>query len=84
LDKLDIPIFPFALLSFPGEKLVVTSRVGHVFKIGINRPHKRNCVSIATGEQLVKAFKEFEEDDDLWVAVFYGEGMCICFVVTFR
>ena len=54
--------------------MVETSVKNHVFLICINRPEVRNCVNPETGKCLYKAFTEFEENNDLYVAVLYGKG----------
>ncbi len=59
---------------FFSESLVLTETLGNVFTIAINRPIKRNCVNPATAKQLVKAFQNFEQNDDLYVAILYGKG----------
>ncbi|CAH1773247.1 unnamed protein product, partial [Owenia fusiformis] len=58
--------------------LVVTDKVGKIFLIGINRPEKRNCVNSQTAAQLVQAFRTFENDDSLRVAVLHGKGGNFC------
>jgi enoyl-CoA hydratase len=42
--------------------------------IGINRPAKRNCVNHSTALQLLSAFRDFENDDKVRLAILYGEG----------
>ena len=54
--------------------LIETETIGHVYLMGINRPEKRNCVNLATGQQLYEAISTFESNDDLYVAVLYGKG----------
>jgi len=56
-------------------KLVETESIANVFLIGINRPEKRNCVNQATAQQLCDAFRHFETDEELRVAVLYGKGL---------
>ena len=63
------------LLTLIAESLVETETIGHVFLVGINRPEKRNCVNQATAQLLYEAFKDFENNDDLRVAVLYGKGL---------
>ena len=59
---------------FAGENLVVTEKQDSIFLIGLNRPKKRNAVNPATAQQLRSAFKQFEDNKDLLVAVLYGKG----------
>lgn len=63
------------MIIFIVAQLINTESVGHVFLIGINRPEKRNCVNQATAQQLHDAFRVFEDDPDLRVAVLYGRGL---------
>ncbi len=49
-----------------------------VFTVGINRPEVRNAVDRKTADALSKAFRAFEEDTSLYVAVLYGEGGNFC------
>lgn len=49
-----------------------------VFTVGINRPERKNAVDGKAADALSKAFRAFEEDDSLYVAVLYGEGGTFC------
>ncbi|CAI2355292.1 unnamed protein product [Caenorhabditis sp. 36 PRJEB53466] len=60
------------------KQLVKTRQDGPVLLIGINRPHKKNCVNHATALQLIDAFERFNEDEALKTAVLYGEGGTFC------
>lgn len=42
--------------------------------IGIDRPEKRNCVNHSTAQQLFNAFKDFENDSTVRLAIMYGVG----------
>jgi enoyl-CoA hydratase len=44
----------------------------------LSRPQVRNAVDGATAELLVKAFEDFERDEDAKVAVLFGEGGTFC------
>jgi len=56
--------------------------------IGINRPEKRNAVNPETAQELVRAFHQFEEEKDTFVAVLHGTGnydlLCSCLLVFFN
>jgi enoyl-CoA hydratase len=57
----------------------VTQRVsvdldGHVLRIGINRPEKRNAFDLAMIEQLAAAYERLAEDDQARVGVLYAHG----------
>lgn len=53
---------------------VLLEKVENITVIGINRPEKRNCVNLATANELHEAFKTFENDSTSPVAVLYGKG----------
>jgi enoyl-CoA hydratase len=57
---------------------VTTSRAGDVLTIVINRPERRNAVDGPTAAKLVDAFRSFDGDESLSVAVLAGEGGTFC------
>ncbi|MHA7817014.1 MAG: crotonase/enoyl-CoA hydratase family protein [Pseudohaliea sp.] len=57
---------------------VLTRTAGPVRTIVINRPEARNAVDRPTAEALLAAFRAFEADDDLRVAVLTGAGGTFC------
>ncbi len=46
--------------------------------VTINRPEVRNAIDFQTAHELVEAFKRFDEDETLKVAVFTGAGGVFC------
>ncbi|PAV83463.1 hypothetical protein WR25_12340 [Diploscapter pachys] len=46
--------------------------------ISINRPEKRNCVNHLTALQLIKAFERLNDDEQVKIGIFYGEGNTFC------
>ncbi|MCS6937143.1 MAG: enoyl-CoA hydratase-related protein [Candidatus Bipolaricaulota bacterium] len=42
--------------------------------ITINRPEKHNAVDPQTNQELIKAFTDFRDDKNLWVAILTGAG----------
>jgi enoyl-CoA hydratase len=50
----------------------------HVLVVTIDRPEVRNAVDGATAEALAEAFRRFEDDDELRVAVLTGAGGTFC------
>lgn len=58
------------------EVLVETN--GRVCTIMINRPEARNAVNRKTADMLADAFRAFDRDDELYVAVLYGVGGNFC------
>ncbi|UPW11490.1 crotonase/enoyl-CoA hydratase family protein [Gordonia terrae] len=51
---------------------------GPVRIIGIDRPDRRNAVDRATADALADAFRRFDADDSVSVAVLYGGGGTFC------
>src|SRR6478735_11994767 len=51
---------------------------GDVAVVTINRPEVRNAVDGTTAEALATAFREFDEDDGLRVAILTGAGGTFC------
>ena len=51
---------------------------GELFVITITRPEVRNCVDRETAAALADAFRKFDEDDALAVAILNGEDGCFC------
>ncbi len=46
----------------------------HIFTVTINRPERMNALHPPANHELGVAFDEFENDDDLWVAIITGSG----------
>lgn len=57
---------------------LVLSRDGPVLTVVINRPERRNAVDRATAERLASAFRAFDADEALSVAVLAGAGGNFC------
>src|SRR6266446_6504441 len=51
---------------------------GEVAVVTINRPEVRNAVDDPTAAALVQAFRRFDADEGLAVAVLTGAGGCFC------
>lgn len=60
------------------EPLIVTSQLGPVATVGINRPEKRNCVNRATALELISALRRFDDDDSVVAMVLHGVGGNFC------
>ncbi|MEX0644237.1 MAG: crotonase/enoyl-CoA hydratase family protein [Parvularculaceae bacterium] len=58
--------------------LILIERDGPVFIVTINRPERRNAVDRATADALVAAFRAFDADDALSVAILTGAGGHFC------
>jgi enoyl-CoA hydratase len=57
---------------------VETARTPPLFHVRINRPESRNAVDRPTAEALAAAFREFEADAELRVALLSGAGGHFC------
>lgn len=57
---------------------VRTETRGEVFIVTITRPEVRNCVDRETAEALAEAFRSFDADDALRVAILPGEAGYFC------
>lgn len=69
---------PLSRHRFSSLPSVLTEAKGNIFFISINRPEKRNCVNRETAVRLRHAFSEFDERDDVAVAVLSGVGGNFC------
>ncbi len=56
------------------SKTVLYEKKGKIAYITLNRPRKLNALNTAMSNGLVKAWKQFAQDDDAWVAVLTGAG----------
>src|SRR5437764_1694295 len=61
-----------------GKHAIVTERQGGTFVVTINRPEVRNALDGPTASALAQAFREFDSDDTLAVAVLSGSGETFC------
>jgi enoyl-CoA hydratase len=59
------------------SKVLTESREG-IFTVIINRPEVKNAVDAETAGLLAEAFRAFERDNDLKVAVLWGAGGTFC------
>ena len=57
---------------------VYTEKRDRICTVVINRPEVKNAVDRTTAGELADAFRAFEADDDLYVAVLRGEGNTFC------
>ncbi|MGA7764173.1 MAG: enoyl-CoA hydratase-related protein, partial [Candidatus Binataceae bacterium] len=51
---------------------------GSLAIVTLNRPDVRNAVDRPTAEALAEAFRRFEREDGLAVAILTGAGGCFC------
>ncbi len=57
---------------------ILLEKSGHVAKLVLNRPEKRNALNRKMMEELVSAVEEVARDDDLRVLVLTGSGKAFC------
>lgn len=57
-----------------GEQVLLTRTQGHIFTMTINREERRNAISSELMDRIAQEWERFNEDDDLWVAIFTGAG----------
>jgi len=55
-------------------KNIIYEKKGRLAYVTINRPERRNAIDGDTSQELLDAFNDFKEDDELWVAVLTGAG----------
>ncbi len=53
---------------------IIYEKRDRVAYITINRPEARNAIDAETGQELSKAWQDFRDDDELWIAVLTGAG----------
>lgn len=57
-----------------GRDILLTEKKEHIYIITINREERRNAISDELRERMAEEWERFDEDDDLWVAIFAGGG----------
>jgi len=64
---------------------VLYEKKGHIVIITLNRPEKRNAITIEMRDELIKSLIDFRDDDDLWVAILTGAGdVAFCAGLDFK
>ena len=58
----------------PGFQNIIYEKKGRLAYVTLDRQERRNAIDGATSQELLDAFTDFKEDDDLWVAVLTGAG----------
>jgi len=56
------------------DDVVVTEREGHVLRIAVNRPDKRNAWNLEVIDAVAAAYQRLDDDSDLRVGVVHGVG----------
>jgi enoyl-CoA hydratase/carnithine racemase len=57
-----------------GKDVLLTETKGHTFIMKINREERRNAISSELSDRMAQEWENFNEDDNLWVAIFTGSG----------
>jgi len=58
----------------PDFSNIIYEKKGRIAYVTINRPQRMNAVDPATSRELLQAFSDFRDDDELWVAILTGAG----------
>lgn len=58
------------------SELVLVTRQGHLCEVRLNRPEKRNALTVNMYEGLIAAFADAEANEDIRVVLLSGEGAC--------
>ena len=58
--------------------VLLYEKKGRIAYLTLNRPESRNALSYELMRQLEKAWLDFRDDDDLWVAIITGAGTAFC------
>src|ERR1700740_639166 len=66
------------------ESTVTYQRDGKIAYITLNRPERRNAVTLQMQKDLADAFRTFDYDEDAWAAVLSGNGTDFCLGIDVR
>ncbi|KAE8154163.1 ClpP/crotonase-like domain-containing protein [Aspergillus avenaceus] len=69
MTDLQHPSVQGCLVSFPTP---------HIILLSLNRPQQRNCISLATSEEIQKLWEWFDKEPTLHVAIITGTGESFC------
>lgn len=58
--------------------VLLYEKKGRIAYLTLNRPESRNALSYELMGELEKAWLDFRDDDDLWVAILTGAGTAFC------
>jgi E-phenylitaconyl-CoA hydratase len=53
---------------------IIYEKKGRIAYVTINRPERMNAVDPDTSDELLQAFSDFRDDDELWVSILTGAG----------
>ncbi len=66
------------MIEEPIDKLIEKTRQGRVLQVVLNRPEKRNALSLAMCTALVEAFDRADKDPSMGAIVLSGNGPSFC------
>jgi E-phenylitaconyl-CoA hydratase len=58
----------------PDFKNIIYEKKGRIAVITINRPERMNAIDPQTSQELLSAWSDFRDDNELWVGIFTGAG----------
>ena len=58
----------------PDFSNIIYEKKGRIAYVTINRPQRMNAVDPTTSRELLQAFSDFRDDDELWVSILTGAG----------
>ncbi|MFN3384619.1 MAG: crotonase/enoyl-CoA hydratase family protein [Archaeoglobaceae archaeon] len=58
--------------------LISTEKKGRILLVTLNRPEKRNAINLEMAEELEKIWKDFEENEELYVGIISGAKGNFC------
>ena len=61
-------------MATPTTEYALYEKKGHVAFITINRPEVMNALHPAASHEIAALWDDFQEDDNLWVAILTGAG----------
>ncbi|KAB8074310.1 ClpP/crotonase-like domain-containing protein [Aspergillus leporis] len=62
----------------PVQGCLVSFPAPHVLLLTLNRPKQRNCISLATSDDIIRLWEWFDTAPDLHVAIITGTGESFC------
>ena len=60
------------------ENELLISDNGHIRSLCLNRPHRKNALSMSLIEELRRAFVDAREDPEVWIIILTGTGDTFC------
>lgn len=61
-------------MAISGDGILLYEKHNRIVTITLNRPERRNALSLELVDRLKEAWIQFDEDDDAWVAILTGAG----------